>query len=141
MYIGNKDGLKKQIILKEVKKTEEYTYSLSLGLNGGIDVRFEADIYPDITNKPNEKFKREVIIELKTGRKKEEHMHQTMCYLMTHYGLNAFENYGFVLYSDKDKLNSFLFRAVEPNLKYFCDIVLHRNFYMLNNKFYEEYKM
>lgn len=128
------------MVLKSVARTEEYTNSSSLGMNGGIDIRFTAEIFPDVHGAPEVKHPGEVIIELKTGKKKKEHCHQTMCYLMTQFGLKAFENIGFVLYSDKDNLSSFLVKAVEPDLKYFLDIVLHRNRYMLNQKFYCEYQ-
>lgn len=109
-------------------------------MNGGIDIRFTAEIYPDLHETPERRHVGEVIIELKTGKKKREHCHQTMCYLMTQFGLGAFANLGFVLYSDKDNLSSFLVKAVEPDLKYFLDIVLHRNRYMLNPKFFFDFQ-
>jgi hypothetical protein len=136
---GNKDKQNKKIILKSLQGAEEYTRSATLGMNGGIDVRFKAYVYPNFNSQPELKFEKNVIIELKTGKKKKEHMDQTMCYLMTHYGINAVDNYGFVIYSDKANLKSFVVKPVEPDLKYFCDIVLHRNFYILNPKFYFEY--
>lgn len=109
-------------------------------MNGGIDIRFKADLYPNFVEFPNNFDKGEVIIELKTGKQKDKDSHQAMCYLMTHFGLNAFKNFGFVLYTDKDDLKSFLVRAVEPDLRYFLEMILHRNYYMLNSKFFLEYK-
>jgi hypothetical protein len=123
-----------------MQKTEEHTASKTLGMFGGIDVRFRADIYPDVDNEPEKKHQGEIIIELKTGKQDNKHTHQTMCYLMTQFGLKMLNHFGFVLYSDKGNLKSFLLKVVEPNLKYFLDMVLHRNFYILNQKFYVEYQ-
>ena len=103
-------------------------------------MRFKADIHPDLDQRPSLKILGEIIIELKTGRQKTQHAHQTMCYLMTQFGLGAVDHLGFVLYSDKGSLKSFLIRAVEPDLKYFLDMVLHRNSYMLNPRFFLEFR-
>ena len=123
-----------------MQKTEEHTGSKSLGMFGGIDVRFTADIYPDVVNAPEKKVEGGLIVELKTGRQSPKHAHQTMCYLMTQFGLHLSGNYGFVLYSDKGDLSTFLLKVVEPDGKYFLDLVRHRNSYILNPKFFVEYQ-
>lgn len=135
---GSRDGRTKQVRLKAVVRTEEYTDSSSLGLLGGIDIRFAAELFPDVEAEPERSRAGQVIVELKTGRKKRADEHQAMCYLMAQFGMQAFEHLGFVLYSDKDDLSKFLVKAVEPSAKYFLDVVLHRNSYVLNPKFFYE---
>ena len=110
-----------------------------LGIFGGLDAAFQVDFYPDVDNHPNHKEPKEIIIELKTGLKKIQHSHQTMSYLMIQFGEKVFDNIGLVLYSESGEKNSYLIDVIEPDPKYFLEMVLHRNFYMLDVSNYQKW--
>lgn len=122
-----------------MKSAEEHINSKVLGIRGGVDVMFIADFYPENDTRPELKETREVVLELKTGYPQVKHEHQTLCYMMVNFGVNIFGNIGFVLYSNMNVNNEYNIKVVEPGVRDFMQMVLHRNLYVLNPKFYEQY--
>ena len=136
---GKTDGRKKKVVLKRVKAAEQHIHSKVLGILGGIDVLFEADFYPDVVNAPEHMERQEVIVELKTGWPQVKHEHQVLCYMMLSFGVKLFGNVGFVLYSNFNDKKEYTLRVIEPGLRDFMQMVSHRNGYLLDPQFYQEY--
>lgn len=124
--------------IKRPKQTEGQLHSELFGILGSYDALFEADYYPDINVLPNYKESKEVMIELKTGFARSPDQHQLMCYLMVYFGYKALKNFGVLLYTRGEKKEEYLVVIVRPTPKYFQNIILHRNQYILDQKIYKK---